>query len=329
MSKNIAYIRVSADHQDFRSQKFKILNYCNKQGLKIDRLEIERDELITSLKPKDRLIVSEFSQLDQSTEEVIQLIKDFNKRKVKFISIKQNLYINSQNKKEVALTTGNHYAFVDGCIDSIPICVSFAFLFFSIGSLCNNHGYSLPHTASMTFFIFSAPLQIFIAQNGDSISLAALIIASLLINFRFLIMSAALSEKFKSISLIKLFLAVPMLSASTFSASNKKGDGTTLFHYYVGIGLMAMITAILASMLGSILAIKISAFVTSIILPMHFAALTGLLWPKLKPILITVFSFFAAPIAGSCFGKLQVIIMPLLMATLFLFWEELNGKESK
>lgn len=224
--------------------------------------------------------------------------------------------------------------FIEGCHASVPICVSFAFLFFSAGSLCTTHGYSLSQAAAMTALIFAAPLQVFIVQNGDDISVMALIAASVLINFRFLIMSSALSEKFKGVTLKKLLLAIPMLSASTFAVANSKNDrpGPDLFNYYVGIGVAAISTAVVATAMGSIVSATSTPFVTNIsnmILPTHFAALTGLMWPKLRPVLVTILSFFITPVAGYWLGKWQILIVPLLMASSFLLWDKHTQDESK
>jgi len=219
--------------------------------------------------------------------------------------------------------------FVEGCIDSIPVCISFAFLFFAVGNLCATHHYSLAQAASMTALVFAAPLQVFIVQNGETLSLAALVVACVLINFIFLIMSSMLSEKFKKIALAKVLLSIPMLSASTFTLSNLKGESGSPFHYYLGVGAAAIGTALAATVGGTIAAAKSDAYindVVAIILPVHFTALTALMWPKLRPVLITVLSFLVAPIAGHWLGKLTVVVMPFVMASLFLLWEKKDGK---
>ncbi|MBT8369258.1 MAG: recombinase family protein [Deltaproteobacteria bacterium] len=42
MPKTIAYVRVSTEDQDYRNQKFEILNYCGRSGMKVDKwLEVE------------------------------------------------------------------------------------------------------------------------------------------------------------------------------------------------------------------------------------------------------------------------------------------------
>lgn len=113
MPKNIAYIRVSTDDQDYRNQKFEILNFCDKSGMKVDKwLEVEMssrrsakdrriDELLANLKPNDRLLVSELSRLGRSTGEVIQLIKTLTDQKIEFVAVKQGFQINAQNNKDM------------------------------------------------------------------------------------------------------------------------------------------------------------------------------------------------------------------------------------
>ena len=113
MPKTIAYVRVSTDEQDYRNQKFEILNYCDKSGMKVDKwLEVEVssrrsakdrriDELVSNLKPNDRLLVSELSRLGRSTGEVIQLIKTLTDQNIEFIAVKQGFQINSQNSKDM------------------------------------------------------------------------------------------------------------------------------------------------------------------------------------------------------------------------------------
>ena len=113
MPKTIAYIRVSTDDQDCRNQKFEILNYCDRSGMKVDKwLEVEMsirrsaknrriDKLLANLKPNDRLLVSELSRLGRSTGEVIQLIKTLTDQKIEFVAVKQGFQINSQNNKDM------------------------------------------------------------------------------------------------------------------------------------------------------------------------------------------------------------------------------------
>ena len=101
------------DDQDYRNQKFEILNYCDREDWKVDTwLELEMssrqsskerriDELIGKLNHGDRLIVSELSRLRRSTGEVILIIKNITSIPVEFIAVKQGLRLCRQNSQDI------------------------------------------------------------------------------------------------------------------------------------------------------------------------------------------------------------------------------------
>ena len=113
MGKTVAYVRVSSSEQDYRSQKFEILNYCDREGCKVDKwLEVEMstrrstkdrriDELLAVLESGDSLLVPELSRLGRSTGEVIQLVNTLAAREVDFNAIKQGLRINAANGSDM------------------------------------------------------------------------------------------------------------------------------------------------------------------------------------------------------------------------------------
>ncbi len=103
----LSYIRVSTNTQDVKNQRYEILEYARTHDLQIDRfIEIEIsskkdrkqrriDEILQELSPGDTLVVSELSRLGRSTGEVIALVNELVRKKVRFIAIKQNLNINN------------------------------------------------------------------------------------------------------------------------------------------------------------------------------------------------------------------------------------------
>ena len=101
----IGYIRVSTEQQDVRNQHHEILEYANQRRLHVDSF-IEKEvssrkdlkargseELMSSMKKGDTLIVSELSKLGRSIIEVISIINELVKPEIRFISIKQGLDI--------------------------------------------------------------------------------------------------------------------------------------------------------------------------------------------------------------------------------------------
>jgi DNA invertase Pin-like site-specific DNA recombinase len=95
--KTVAYLRVSTGSQDLANQKLAVLDYARRERFAIDRFveaqassrkgrdQRRVEELLGELAAGDRLVVSELSRLGQ----VIQLVDELVKRKVRFIAIKE------------------------------------------------------------------------------------------------------------------------------------------------------------------------------------------------------------------------------------------------
>src|SRR3954449_13128854 len=101
--KTIAYLRVSTGSQDLANQKLAVLDYARQKRFAIDRFveaqvssrkgpaERRVEELLGSLEAGDRLVVSELSRLGRSLGQVIQLVDELVKRKVRFTAIKEGI----------------------------------------------------------------------------------------------------------------------------------------------------------------------------------------------------------------------------------------------
>ena len=99
--KTVAYLRVSTRSQDLANQKLAILEFSQKRQFPIDQFiesrissrksPLERliDEMLETLRPGDRLLVSELSRLGRSLSQVIQIVETLVRRKIRFIAIKE------------------------------------------------------------------------------------------------------------------------------------------------------------------------------------------------------------------------------------------------
>lgn len=219
--------------------------------------------------------------------------------------------------------------FVQGCIDSAPVCIAFVFMFFSIGVLLASAGFSLVESVMMTVLVHAAPLQVFIGQSGGSAGLWALVAITLLVNFRFMIMSSVLCEQFKSVSLLKMILSVQLLSVSTFTlASARKDKALDNYRYYLGCGISSLSVAVIFTGVGYVMRTDLNPMIMSVIgmiLPIHFTALAAMSWPKWRPVLATIAGFIATPLAGAGLGAYQVFVVPLLLGALFLVVDKLKS----
>ena len=87
--------------QDLANQKLAILEFSQKRRFPIDQfiesrissrkspLERRIDEMLGTLEPGDRLLVSELSRLGRSLSQVIQIVETLVRRKIRFIAIKE------------------------------------------------------------------------------------------------------------------------------------------------------------------------------------------------------------------------------------------------
>lgn len=117
MSKIIAYIRTSTDKQELNNQKLEIFEYAKKHQFQISNFiemsvssrktskERRIDEMISALNNADILIVTELSRLGRSTAEVIGLINELLKKKVRIIVIKQQLDIKQHDMTSKVMIT--------------------------------------------------------------------------------------------------------------------------------------------------------------------------------------------------------------------------------
>ena len=103
MGKIYAYLRKPTDHQNTENQQLAIYKYAEQRGLKIDRWfdvgcssrkstkERRIDEMVEILNEEDTIIVAELSRLGRSVGQVLSLIDQLMKEKIKVISLKENI----------------------------------------------------------------------------------------------------------------------------------------------------------------------------------------------------------------------------------------------
>ena len=99
--KTVAYLRVSTRSQDLANQKLAILEFSQKRRFTVEEFiearissrksPIERriNEMLGTIEPGDRLLVSELSRLGRSLSQVIQIVETLVRRKIRFIAIKE------------------------------------------------------------------------------------------------------------------------------------------------------------------------------------------------------------------------------------------------
>lgn len=138
--KVVAYLRISTGGQELNNQKLAILDYAQRHQLQISQfLEVqvssrkslkERgiDGLFAGMQAGDLLLVSELSRLGRSVGQVIQIVDDLIKNKIKFIAIKENIHLDGKQdiQSKVMVTMFGLFAEIERDLISERTCEGLA-----------------------------------------------------------------------------------------------------------------------------------------------------------------------------------------------------------
>ncbi len=138
--KVIAYLRVSTGGQELSNQRLAILNYAQHHHLQIERfLEIQVSSrkslkergiegLFEGMQSGDLLLVSELSRLGRSVGQIIKIVDDLIKHKIKLIAIKENIHLDGKQdmQSKVMITMFSLFAEIERDLISERTCEGLA-----------------------------------------------------------------------------------------------------------------------------------------------------------------------------------------------------------
>jgi len=114
----IGYVRVSTTNQNLDIQLKALEKYHvdklyeeKASGRTLERTALK--ECLTYIREGDTLIVYDLSRLGRSSKEVLELLDDFSKRNINFISIKENI--------DLATPTGRFFATVLSALNQLDL----------------------------------------------------------------------------------------------------------------------------------------------------------------------------------------------------------------
>lgn len=222
-----------------------------------------------------------------------------------------------------------------GIIDSLPICLSFFFMFTSLGANCRIADLSEINSVLMTLLVFAAPLQIVLLyalkhQHGGLIYFACI---TLVVNFRFVLNSVAITPHIGQFKWYKLVLAMFMFSASTFTVAYTKYKTSELkasdnLDYFWGVAIPSFVVANLATILGYYCIKNINGshlwLIFTIVLPLHFAALTAKRYPNIFAINAAITGFILTPFLAGHSGFISVLAALIVGAIMVCYESKSN-----
>jgi len=202
---------------------------------------------------------------------------------------------------------------------NLPVAIGF-------GMVAREAGMSLTQALVMNGAVFAGPAQLLVIDmlNGPT-SLVAIAVATLVVNARFAVMSAAIYQWYRALPTLGRYLAVMNLSAAVFGASMalyRKGERDT--GTAIGAGAAMWVMSAVGVVIGVVLGARIPdphAYGVDCIGPAFFAVLAGMFFngrktiaPWLGAIAATLAAMawlpagmhiFAGAIAGGLIGALQ------------------------
>ena len=230
--------------------------------------------------------------------------------------------------------TGDHAArsFQHGLRDSVPLGISFFFIFLAVGAASKAVGLTLGTATIMSLVVFAAPAQLAIFDlMGHHRPWLDILAATVIINARFFVMSATLLPYFRGTPLPRILAAMPMLSASTFTVPFirfKQAADVRPFAYYLGVSAGSYPVAGAATALGLLLVQDIPGWALEslkMILPIYFTTLLAREWPNRLPLLAGLAGFVITPFAEIAAPAAGMILTPLLVGGGLVFLEERNA----
>jgi predicted branched-subunit amino acid permease len=218
-----------------------------------------------------------------------------------------------------------------GIKNSLPICVAFLLCFSSLGLLAHAKNLSFIEATLLTATIFAGPSQTFVINNND-LSLWAVALNIIILNFKFILMSALIVPLWQK----RKRLAIPALyfmCSSAYLVCSVKKDTKDPWSFYIGLVFTSYCIAVLATMIGykawDILT-DTRTFLSAlahIVLPTHFICLTVKRKGELFALATTLLGIFLTPALTLLIGKHLLILAWFFLAFIAIHLEErLCGK---
>jgi predicted branched-subunit amino acid permease len=223
--------------------------------------------------------------------------------------------------------------FKEGVRDAITFGIAFVFLYLSIGILGATQALSWGQTLA-TLFIFSTPLQFLLVQHPNDGWL--LIPVILVLNARFVLLSAAIAPHIRETSTAKITASLILITPSVFTAfvTRLKHRNDHSFTYMIGVGLPIFVVSIICTcigfMAGEHLASPFVYAAMAMLLPLQFTALAGKHWPHYAELSSYWLGFIGAPLLVLIFKDYSLLLTPFVIgAAMVLVENRRKARETK
>ena len=201
-------------------------------------------------------------------------------------------------------------SFREGVKAAVPVWIAFVPSSFALGMAANTYGLRWDEIVLMSALVYAGPAQYAgVEPLAVGKPAAQILIATVLMNLRFLPMSAAIAPYFRRVKRTRLLWASHFISASSFVVPyvrfqrEEKSDGATVrrsednLEFFLGIGMTACAVWVAGTALGYWAALKMPAGYDEglkFILPAYFASVIAIDLRDGSAVAVCVIAFVAA-----------------------------------
>ncbi|EBE9068003.1 branched-chain amino acid ABC transporter permease, partial [Salmonella enterica] len=147
--------------------------------------------------------------------------------------------------------------FKSGINDCLPTIFGYWSIGFAAGAIGSISGFSLTDIILLSAFLYAGSAQfLFYSLYASGASIAAILVAVLLVNIRYLLMSSYMARFFSGASITEKFISGMLLTDETFGVAVQKTNKNNEINFWwmLGLNLSAYINWVISNIIGAIFA---------------------------------------------------------------------------
>jgi len=207
-----------------------------------------------------------------------------------------------------------------GAREGVPVAISFFGLFFAVGVASEAARIPGLHCMLLSLLVYAAPAQLAIAELVRSGQEGvAIVVITLVINFRFAVLASTLLPYFRGTSRGFLALGAQTLGATTFAVGfmeARRENATDIFAYYAGVSIVSYPVALMGTGLGYCVGSALPPIfneTVAMILPIYFTASLADEWPKARPLIAGLLGVVLTPLVARYNMVLGLVCIPIVV----------------
>lgn len=217
----------------------------------------------------------------------------------------------------------------------IPIILGFIPVGIAYAIIAKNAGFSTAETVFMSLSVFAGASQMMsVGMYGGGAAIAAVVIATFIINLRHVIMSTCIFNSMERLKPWQKLLCGFFVTDEAFAVVTSRKNVKTGFQYMLTLGVVTYLSWVAGSAIGALTVDLLPEVVTASLGISLYAMFIGLIFPGVRgnvPLIILVIctAFLNSILSRFMPSSWAIIISTLAGAAAGTFFVELDGSKEK